>query len=93
MVSAVENQKSSSGGRQEEKAIFREDVVMEHSSTCFIANTVHTGLVIAIEGGQVNIGTCLVLRVVCMISSEAVMDDERGEANLKCISKDKTTSS
>ena len=61
MVSAVENQKSHSDGRQEEKAIFGEDVVIEHPSTFFIAYTVQIGLAIAIKGGQVNVGTCLVL--------------------------------
>jgi len=86
VVSAVENQKSNSDGRQEEKAIFREDVVVEHPSTFFIANTVQTGLVIAIEGGQVNVGTCVVLQPVWVISSEAGMDDESGEAILKWVS-------
>jgi hypothetical protein len=86
VVSAVENQKGTGDRRQEQQAIFREDVIVEHPSTFFTANTVLTGLVIAIEGGQVNVGTCLVLQPVLMIRPEACMDDESGEAILKSIS-------
>ena len=86
MVSAEENQKGTGDRRQEEKAIFREDVVPEHPSTFFIANTVKSFRVIAVERGQVNIGTGLVLQRVVMIRPEACMDDESGEAVLKTIS-------
>lgn len=86
MISAVENQKGTCDRRQEQKAIFRKDVVVEHPSTFFSTKTVQSGRVIAIEGGQVNIGTCLVLQHVLMIGSEARMDDKSGEAILKSIS-------
>ena len=87
MVSAVENQKGTGNRRQKQKAILREDIVVEQPSTFFfIANTVLIGLVIAVEGRQVNIGTCLVLQIVLVIGPEACMDDESGEAVLRSIS-------
>jgi len=86
VVSAVENQKGTGDWRQKQKAILREYVVVELPSTFLPSNTVLTGLVIAIQGGQVDIGTCLVLQPVLMISPEACMDDKSGEAVLKSIS-------
>jgi len=80
MVPAVENQKGTGDWRQEHQAVFREDIVVEHSSAFFLANTILSCLVIAVQRGQVDIRTCLVLQPVLVISPEARMDDESSKS-------------
>jgi hypothetical protein len=80
VVSAVENQKGTGDRGQEQQPIFSEHVIVEHASTFFPSNTILSGLVIAVQGGQVDVRTCVVLQPVLMVRSEACMDDESGEA-------------
>ena len=80
MVPAIENQKGTGNRRQEQQAIFRKDIVEEHSSTFLVANTILTFLVVTVQGRQVDIRTCLILQPVLMIGSEARMDDESGKS-------------